>query len=103
MPNIFFIVSKLNITILLLGNPCIDPDSIPKEASELTCKDGELVGATKSDNNYIVIGIAQPQTSKGGNQASKLYKENWCDNRASDKYKGGMGRIFIDLASINPI
>ena len=94
-------VSKLNITISLLGNPCINPDRIPKEASELSCKDGELVGATKSDNNYIVIGMAQPQTSRGDKQASKY--SNDCVHRASDGYKSGMGRIFIDLASINLI
>ena len=67
----------------------------------MSCKDGELVGATKSDNNYIVIGMAQPQTSRGDKQASK-YSE-YCEHRASNGYEGGMGRIFIDLASINPI
>ena len=69
----------------------------------MSCKDGELVGATKSDNNYIVIGVAQPQTNKGGNQATELFEENVCEKRKSDGYKSGMGRIFIDLASINPI
>ena len=67
----------------------------------MSCKDGELVGATKSDNNYIVIGMAQPQTSSCDKEASK-YSED-CDARASNEYIGGMGRIFIDLASINPI
>ena len=85
----------------LSGNPCIHPDRIPSQAPEVYCRNGELVGATKSDNNYIVIGMLQPGTSGGYYQASMI--SNRCANRASRGYRSGMGRIFIEVASINPI
>jgi len=86
---------------LVIGNPCVHPDRIPSQAPEVYCRNGELVGATKSDNNYIVIGMLQPRTSGGYYQASMI--SNRCANRASRGYRSGMGRIFIEVASINPI
>ena len=87
-----------------LGNPCVRPERIPSQAPEVHCENGDLVGATKSDNGYIVIGMLQSrefQRSRGYYEASMI--SNRCQNRARQGYRSGMGRIFIEVASINPI
>ena len=87
-----------------LGNPCAHPERIPSQAPEVHCENGELVGATKSDNGYIIIGMLQSrefQRSRGYYEASMISSR--CQNRARQGYRSGMGRIFIEVASINPI
>ena len=87
-----------------LGNPCAHPERIPSQAPEVHCENGELVGATKSDNGYIIIGLLQSrefQRSRGYYEASMISSR--CQNRARQGYRSGMGRIFIEEASINPI
>lgn len=90
---------------LVIGNPCINPSKIPSRAPEVYCKKGELAGATKSDNGYIIIGMAQSASAiaahRGGKQAASI--KGRCEYRASQGFQSGMGKIFIEVASINRI
>jgi len=95
---------RKHFNALVIGDPCIQPNSIPSQAPEVYCRNGELVGATKSNNGYIVIGMLQSeplQTIRGYYEASMI--SNRCENRANQGYRSGMGRIFVQVASINPI
>jgi len=90
-----------SFTALVIGDPCIKPEKIPRAASELTCKNGVLQGATKSKNGHIVIGLVQPNDTPA--QFSATSKKQQCDNRKKNGYRWGMGKIFVNVASINPI
>ena len=52
---------------------------------------------------HIIIGMLQIQEGdvSGNNEASQI--SDYCSKRKSKGYPSGMGRIFVDLASINPI
>jgi len=99
------VTSKFNV--LVIGDPCISPEKIPARAPEVKygCKNGKLSGATKSDNGYIIIGMAQSKKNiekkDGGMKASSI--ANRCKSRADRGFQGGMGKIFIDVANINRI
>ena len=89
--------------MLFLGDPCVHPEQIPSRAPEVYCQSGRLVGATRSTNDHIVIGMFQNNERYvyGNNQASQI--SNRCSRRKSQGYRSGMGRIFVEVASINPI
>jgi len=86
---------------LVIGDPCINPEKIPKAASELTCTNGVLKGASKSAHGHIIIGLVQSNETPAANTATS--KQQQCDNRKKNGYKWGMGKIFVEIASINPI
>lgn len=88
---------------LVIGDPCGHPEKIPKDASELSCgSDGKLVGASLSNKGHVVIGLMQEgQPREAPNQVDGL-KEG-CEKRKKSGYPGGMGTIFANLTSINPI
>jgi len=94
---------RTTFDVLVIGDPCVHPERIPSRAPEVYCQNGRLVGATRSTNDHIVIGMFQNQERYvyGNNQASQI--SNRCSRRKSQGYRSGMGRIFVEVASINPI
>merc|ERR1711962_432660 len=89
---------------LVIGNPCLHPERIPRRAPEVRCNsNGDLIGATRSRNGHIVIGMAQERGSNRGARYSADMIEGRCARRKSQGYRNGMGTIFVDVASINPI
>jgi len=86
---------------LVIGNPCIHPERIPRNAPEVRCSNGELIGATRSRNGHIVIGMIQEGEGTGYYTADMIDRN--CARRKSQGYRSGMGTIFHDVASINPI
>ena len=97
----FKLLSITNHTLFPTGDPCIKPEKIPRAASELTCKNGVLQGATKSTNGYVVIGIVQSNDTPAQNFAESTKQQ--CEDRKKTGYRYGMGKIFLNVASINPI
>jgi len=89
--------------MFVIGDPCLNPSKIPREASELTCKNGVLQGAMKSTNGHVVIGMVQSNDTPAENSAASAQQLERCDNRKKTGYKWGMGKIFVDIAKINPI
>jgi len=87
----------------VIGDPCINPGKIPREASELTCRNGILQGVTKSAHGHVVIGIVQPNDTPAESSASSKDMQKRCYDRKKNGYKWGMGKIFVEIASINPI
>ena len=91
------------IFLLFSGDPCVHPERIPSRAPEVYCQNGRLVGATRSSQDHIVIGMVQSgQRYAFGNYAASQIS-NRCTRRKNQGYRSGMGRIFIEVASINPI
>ena len=84
------------------GNPCVHPERIPARAPEVYCERGELAGATKSRNGHIVIGLMQEGRERGAYYRANMI-EGRCSSRKSQGYRSGMGTIFVEVASINPI
>merc|ERR1711973_1081423 len=88
---------RTSFHVLVIGDPCVHPERIPSRAPEVYCQNGRLVGATRSTNDHIVIGMLQ--SGGGYNQASQI--SNRCQRRKNQGYRSGMGRIFVEVASIN--
>jgi len=89
--------------VLVIGDPCSKPEDIPRDAPAVKCEDGQLKDAVLSDNGHVVIGMTQPENedTKDGYPAAGL--KNRCDVRRENGYEGGMGTIFLRIASISPI
>jgi len=86
--------------VLVIGNPCIHPERIPARAPELVCENGELLGAYRSRGGHVVIGmLREPQNT----YYNARMIAGRCERRKQEGYRSGMGRIFVEVASINPI
>merc|ERR1711962_1734232 len=72
-------------------------------APEVRCVGGRLEGATRSAHDHVVIGVMQT----GERGQTTYYKAEMVDGRCRARkqagYRSGMGRIFVEVASINPI
>merc|ERR1712156_172888 len=91
---------RTSFDVLVIGDPCVHPERIPSRAPEVYCQNGKLAGATRSTNDHIVIGMLQTEENSR-NQASRI--SNRCSRRKNQGYRSGMGTIFVEVASINPI
>jgi len=94
---------RFSFEVLVIGDPCVHPERIPSQAPEVYCQNGRLVGATRSSQDHIVIGMVQSgqRYAFGNFEASQI--SNRCTRRKNQGYRSGMGRIFVEVASINPI
>lgn len=98
--------------VLVHGDPCKNEEQLKEAftdpfsgssvklaavAPEVTCEDGSLKGAQKSDAGHPIIGLffADPGTTPSATAA--------CAKRASGGYQSGMGLIFRKVAEITPI
>ena len=97
---------------LVIGDPCVHgplPMYLARQAPDVTCgADGHLDAATFSDGGYVVVGLLQSHdSSTTGNATSSVANsatfDTRCAQRAAMGTTSGMGKIFIDVASINPI
>jgi len=89
---------------LVLGDPCAmegGEDLIPSSAPDATCDGAGLEMATYSDLGYVIIGLYQDLPATGF-QDSAVHEAS-CQARADAGYTSGMGTIFRDVASINPV
>ena len=97
------ILSSSSYLTAYLGDPCVQPERIPRRAPEVQCVGGRLEGATRSAHDHVVIGVMQ--TGERGQPT--YYKAEMVDGRCRARkqagYRSGMGRIFVEVASINPI
>jgi len=92
---------------LVIGDPCSKPDKIPRSAPAVVCKDGKLQDAVLSKNGHVVIGLTQPESrylkySKASYMKAS-YLSGRCESRKKAGYQSGMGKIFLEVASISPI
>ena len=127
----------------VIGNPCNQPDALKvsftqpfysrgsttleREAPEVRCEDGVLLGATMSDHGYVILSmffdpprqpaeaedaaLVAPHTATPGRltthdgvafQDESEYAPS-CQQRADNGYNSGMGEIFRKVASISPV
>ena len=77
---------------------------IPWQAPEVRCENNQLVGATRSTNGHIVIGLLSREVDFAQRSYYRAPMLNQrCQGRKQNGYRNGMGRIFVEVASINPI
>merc|ERR1712004_61047 len=98
-----YILDRTTLDVLVIGDPCVQPERIPRRAPEVRCVGGRLEGATRSAHDHVVIGVMQT----GERGQTTYYKAEMVDSRCRARkqagYRSGMGRIFVEVASINPI
>jgi hypothetical protein len=83
---------------IVMDDPCKRPESIPKEAPDVTCVNGKLDFATHIDTpmgEKVIIGMLS-NTSLG-----KVVEKERCDLRKEDGFESGMGTIFRRLTGLN--
>lgn len=87
---------------LVIGDPCVDPSRIAREAPDVTCEnaDGSLDHAQLSANGGVIIGMLLPL---GAPAKSEAEAKEYCSFRAENEYQGGMGQIFRNIAAIQPL
>ena len=94
--------------------------TLRRDAPEVRCENGQLIGATRTDHGFIAIsmffdapseeeedrGVWQPGrvVQRGGHvfQDDVEYSD-MCADRASNGYNSGMGEIFRRVAAITPV
>ena len=119
----------------VIGDPCRNEEQLDvpfvqpfdgrtttlrRDAPEVRCADGRLIGATRTDHGFIAIsmffdapideeedrGVWQPGrvVQRGGHvfQDDVEYSD-MCADRASNGYNSGMGEIFRRVAAITPV
>lgn len=82
------------------GNPCAQPERIPAEAPDVSCADGLLEKAVRSDRGYVIVGML---FEDDGDSMDTAAVQRQCAARAEAEYNSGMGQIFRQVAGINPI
>jgi len=103
--------------VAVIGNPCDKPEQLTKSfvqpfdgrsttiaesAAEVRCKGNKLVGATMSDNGYVILSLFFDATGDTGKLANDEYR-SMCDSRKDAGYNSGMGEIFRRVAAISPV
>merc|ERR1719261_863824 len=92
------------LQFLVIGNPCAEASRIPWEAPEVTCSaNGELEGATLSDNGFVIVSMFFPEEVGRKSATSEARFAPHCEQRKQMDYNSGMGEIFRKVAAINPI
>ena len=119
----------------VIGDPCLNEEQLDvpfiqpfdgrtttlrRDAPEVRCADGRLIGATRTDHGFVAIsmffdaptdeeadrGVWQPGriTRSGGHvfQDDVEYSD-MCSQRAANGYDSGMGEIFRRVAAITPV
>jgi len=91
---------RTTLDVLVIGDPCVQSQRIPRRAPEVRCVNGRLEGATRSARDHVVIGLMQ--TGEQTYYTAEMV-DTRCRARKQAGYRSGMGRIFVEVASINPI
>ena len=119
----------------VIGDPCRNEEQLDvpfvqpfdgrtttlrRDAPEVRCADGRLIGATHTDHGFIAIsmffdapseeeedrGVWQPgriQQSGGHVFQDDVEYSDMCSQRAANGYDSGMGEIFRRVAAITPV
>jgi len=102
--------TKKQFHFFVIGDPCEKggiPETLHKSAPELVCDGSSLRGATKSDHGHVIIGMFLVGAGQGSacvyGEDKHQQLDSMCTQRAASGDKSGMGKIFIDLARVNPV
>ncbi len=97
------------IYVFVINDPCISPEDIPPRVSAFTCDDkGNTTNGLFTDSGRLIMGVLYDAVPYD-RQIHSHYKtqvDELCASRYAqdpDKLQGGMGTIFVSLATINPI
>tara|TARA_B100001094_G_scaffold332137_1_gene402948 strand:+ start:2288 stop:3193 length:906 start_codon:yes stop_codon:yes gene_type:complete len=100
---------SVSLYLILIKNPCNNPNQIPPQAPAFACINGMLdsdkviyldeITGDNEDSNYLVIGVLYDHPDPSQYDISSDMANFRCEERfTSDKPPGGMGEIFIKLS-----
>ena len=119
----------------VIGDPCRNEEQLDvpfvqpfdgrtttlrRDAPEVRCENGRLIGATRTDHGFIAISMffdapSEEEEDRGVWQPGRVVQRDghvfqddveysdMCADRASNGYNSGMGEIFRRVAAITPI
>ena len=119
----------------VIGDPCVNEaqldvpfiqpfdgrtTTLRRDAPEVRCADGRLIGATRTDHGFIAISMffdapSEEEEDRGVWQPGRVVQRDghvfqddveysdMCSQRAANGYDSGMGEIFRRVAAITPV
>ena len=119
----------------VIGDPCLNEQQLDvpfiqpfdgrtttlrRDAPEVRCENGRLIGATRTDHGFIAISMffdapSEEEEDRGVWQPGRVVQRDghvfqddveysdMCADRASNGYNSGMGEIFRRVAAITPV
>ena len=93
--------------VITISDPCLKEDEIPKEVTSFKCSNSRTVNGVHSDSGRLITGLLHDaeictEIQKNSIKESEITGP-YCDKRNSlsfEEIKGGMGDIFVKLASL---
>ena len=93
--------------VITIPDPCKKEDEIPKEVTSFNCSNSRTVNGIHSDSGRLITGILHDATICSTEQINSINNSDitgsYCNKRNSlsfEEIKGGMGDIFVKLASL---
>jgi len=93
--------------VITIPDPCKKEDEIPKEVSSFECSNSKTLNGVHSDSGRLITGLLHDAEICTEEQKIKIKESEitgpYCDKRNSlsfEEIKGGMGDIFVKLASL---
>ena len=119
----------------VIGDPCLNEQQLDvpfiqpfdgrtttlrRDAPEVRCENGRLIGATRTDHGFIAISMffdapSEEEEDRGVWQPGRVVQRDghvfqddveysdMCSQRAANGYDSGMGEIFRKVAAITPV
>ena len=93
--------------VITIPDPCIIEEEIPDEVTSFECFNGKTLNGVHSESGRLIVGLLHnakicTDTQKKSIKESEITGA-YCDKRNSlsfEEIRGGMGDIFVKLASI---
>jgi len=90
--------------VLTIGDPCIKENDIPSEVSSFQCLNGRTQNGIISESGRLIIGVLHDHEEYNSSTHDELlaYSLEISEERMNtdpDNLRGGMGDIFVTLAS----
>ncbi len=94
--------------VITIPDPCQKEDKIPKEVTSFVCSDNQTQNGVHAPSGRLIVGILYDprvcsETDINSIRDSEITGE-FCDKRNNlsvDEIRGGMGDIFVKLASLS--
>tara|TARA_Y100000591_G_C21717060_1_gene636689 strand:- start:587 stop:994 length:408 start_codon:yes stop_codon:yes gene_type:complete len=89
--------------VITINDPCIK-DKLPEEVSSFNCIDNQSENSIKTTSGRIIIGLFYnyelfDQTNQNHINIKNIHMKKCYERNILNNKKGGMGGIFIELAS----
>ena len=97
------------IYVFVINDPCVSPQDIPDSVTAFTCdSQNKTTNGSFTESGRLIMGVlydAVPYDSSIHGDAQQTMETSCASRYAQDpdKLQGGMGTIFVSLATIDPL